>query len=92
MFVSAHPMTKEIKMIDKINPDHYKKAPLESIEYIEHQLGPNFKYYLVGTIYKYLHRWEYKDEPLTDLKKARWYLDKLIQQIEEQEPWREEPL
>ena len=31
-------------MTDKINPDHYKKAPLESIEYIEHQLGPNFKY------------------------------------------------
>ena len=79
-------------MIDKINPDHYKKAPLESIEYIEKQLGPNVKYYLVGTIYKYLHRWEYKDEPLTDHKKARRYLDKLIQQIEEQEPRREEPL
>ena len=87
-------MTKEIKMIDKINPDHYKKAPLESIEYIEHQLGPNFKYYLVGTIYKYLHRWEYKykDEPLTDLKKARWYLDKLIQQVQEKEPWKSKKL
>ena len=85
-------------MNDKINPEHYKQKPLESIEYIEQQLGQHFKYYLLGSIYKYLHRWEYKYEPLTDLQKAQWYLDKLIHQVEEEEEaeeveeWMDEPL
>ena len=74
-------------MIDKINPDHYKKAPLESIEYIEHQLGPNFKYYLVGQVMKYLHRWELKNDPINDLQKAQWYLERLIKVVDSENPF-----
>ena len=29
---------------------------------------------------KYLWRYEYKNKPLEDLKKAKWYLNKLIKQ------------
>jgi len=35
--------------------------------------------YLRGNIAKYLHRWRYKNG-VEDLKKARWYLEALIQQ------------
>ena len=74
-------------MTDKINPEHYKKAPLESIEYIEQQLGKNFKYYLLGSVFKYLHRWEHKKDPMNDLKKAQWYLDRLVQKVELEGPF-----
>jgi len=30
---------------------------------------------------KYLWRFDYKDKPLEDLKKAQWYLDKLIEEV-----------
>jgi hypothetical protein len=33
------------------------------------------------TVFKYLWRWPYKNG-LEDLKKCRWYLDRLIQEIE----------
>jgi hypothetical protein len=32
---------------------------------------------------KYLWRYEYKGKPTEDLKKAQWYLDLLIDRIEE---------
>jgi len=34
--------------------------------------------YYRGNVAKYLHRWRYKNG-LEDLKKARWYLEALIQ-------------
>ena len=33
--------------------------------------------------FKYLWRWPYKSKPLEDLKKARWYLNRLIEELEE---------
>jgi hypothetical protein len=46
--------------------------------------------YLTSTIVKYLWRWAWKENPLQDLKKARFYLDKLIATVEEDEKkdWR----
>ena len=68
---------------DVINhPAHYNKGDIEAIDYIEQQLSEYFKYYLVGNVYKYLHRWEYKDG-LQDLKKAQWYLNRMISDIED---------
>jgi len=68
---------------DVVNhPAHYNKGGVEAIDYIEQQLSEGFKYYLVGNVYKYLHRWEYKDG-LQDLKKAQWYLNKMISDIED---------
>ena len=37
---------------------------------------------LEWNIKKYMHRWRYKTKPVQDLKKARWYLDKLIETLD----------
>lgn len=35
-----------------------------------------------GNVIKYILRWAHKENPLQDLKKARWYLDRLIKLVE----------
>jgi hypothetical protein len=62
---------------DTINPDHYKNA-IETIDAIEASMTPEaFKGYLKGNVIKYVTRYE-KKNGLEDLKKADWYLSKLI--------------
>ena len=72
-------------MNDEIDrPAHYTKNNIECIDYIKQQLGPNFKYHLEACVIRYLHRYKTKGTPVTDLKKAQWYLEKLIaEQIKE---------
>ena len=41
-----------------------------------------FEYYLQGNIMKYLWRYKYKNGS-EDLKKAQWYLDKLIEVVDD---------
>ena len=52
-----------------------------SIDAIEAATGPNFKFYLQGNVMKYLWRFDYKGEPIKDLKKAQWYLERLIKEV-----------
>ena len=64
---------------DPVNaPSHYRVGEVEAIDYIAQQLGSGVKDYLLGNLHKYLHRHRYKGEAVEDLRKARWYLDKLI--------------
>ena len=64
---------------DNINPSHYKNKPKETIERIKDNLTTEeFKGYLKGNILKYLDRYENKNG-VEDLKKANWYLNKLIE-------------
>ena len=65
---------------DNVNkPSHYRVGgEIECIDYIEQQLGgQGIRHYLEGNILKYMHRWRYKNG-VEDLRKARWYLEKLI--------------
>lgn len=65
-------------MKDMINPNHYKVGGIETIHYMEAKLTPEqFEGYLLGNIIKYTSRQHYKNG-IEDLKKAQWYLDKLI--------------
>jgi hypothetical protein len=66
--------------VDVVNsPPHYKTGGIEAIEGIEASMGPEaFAGYLKGNIMKYMWRYERKGKPIEDLKKARWYLDRLI--------------
>lgn len=66
---------------DNVNhPAHYGTGKIECIDYIEDFLTTEeYIGYLRGNIAKYMHRWRYKNK-VEDLKKARWYLDRLIQQ------------
>ena len=63
----------------QINPSHYKQGKIEVIDFILDQKMD----YLTANVQKYLARWRFKDG-LCDLKKARWFLDKLIEQQEEE--------
>ena len=65
-------------MSDKIDsPSHYTQLPVECIDVAEH-----FNYCL-GNALKYIWRADYKGNPLEDLKKARWYIDREIKSREE---------
>lgn len=63
---------------DIINhPDHYTKG-IETIDYIESWEMD----YKQGNVIKYVTRYKYKNG-LEDLKKAQWYLNRLIKEMEE---------
>jgi len=64
---------------DMVNsPAHYNKAGIETIDALQAMLTNGFDYYLQGNIVKYLWRYRYKNG-VEDLKKAQWYLNKLIE-------------
>ena len=72
-------------MSDQINhPKHYTvnwkgEKAIEAYSYIR-----SWKMdYPESNIIKYVTRHPYKGKSLQDLKKARWYLDKLIAEIEQ---------
>jgi len=61
------------------NPSHYGNGQIECIDYLEDFMTTEeFIGYLRGNIGKYLHRCRYKNG-LEDLRKAEWYLKKLIE-------------
>ena len=64
---------------DPVNqPQHYRVGEVEAIDYIAQQLGVGVKDYLLGNLHKYIHRHRFKGQTVSDLRKARWYLDRLI--------------
>ena len=68
--------------VDMVNsPPHYNQTGIECIHAISAATSDGFKYYLQGNIMKYLWRFDYKDKPIEDLQKAKWYLDKLIEEV-----------
>tara|TARA_R110000772_G_scaffold58_4_gene412 strand:- start:4255 stop:4467 length:213 start_codon:yes stop_codon:yes gene_type:complete len=70
-------------MVDKVNnPPHYNQGGIECIEAIKAATGDSFKGYLQGNAIKYLWRYEHKNK-LEDLKKAQWYINRLIGEAEE---------
>ena len=71
---------------DATNPDYYKNKPIEIIDCIASiTYGKDgFGGFLVGQVVKYVARYNEKNG-LEDLKKAKWYLDKLITSLEKEE-------
>jgi len=66
-------------MADNVNqPPHYNQAGIECIDAIQAATGEGFEFYLQGNILKYMWRYRYKNKT-EDLKKAQWYLNKLIE-------------
>ena len=65
---------------DKVNsPAHYKYGKKETIEVIRDCMTDDeYHGYLKGNVLKYVSRYKFKGEPLEDLQKAQWYLNKLI--------------
>ena len=65
---------------DMVNhPPHYNVDDIECIDAIRASTREGYEFYLQGVILKYLWRYRYKGKPVEDLKKAEWYLNKLIE-------------
>ena len=63
-------------------PEHYNKGGIEAIDGIKASMtDTEFRGYLKGNAVKYLWRYNYKNKPVEDLRKCRWYLDRLIQEL-----------
>lgn len=71
---------------DLVNhPSHYTQGGIECIEAIEASMSSEeFKGYLKGNALKYIWRYKHKNNPVEDLKKANWYLKKLIETLSKQ--------
>ena len=62
------------------SPAHYNNGDIECIDAIEAMLTPDeFIGYLRGNSLKYRWRFRYKNEPVQDMLKAKWYEEKLFQ-------------
>ena len=73
----------QVKQDDVNSPPHYKTdSDIECIDAIKAALGDGFSYYLQGNCIKYLWRFRHKGKPKTDLMKTRWYLSRLIDEVE----------
>lgn len=72
--------------MDEVNqPAHYNTGNIECITAIEASMSAiEFQGYCKANCLKYLWRYRYKGKPLEDLKKAEWYLKKLIKSQEEE--------
>jgi len=69
-----------MKMAEDIinHPKYYTSGKFETIDVIEDwKLG-----YHLGNCIKYLSRAKHKGNELEDLKKAKWYLERKIKQLE----------
>ena len=68
---------------DPVNhPPHYKTGEIECIDAIKASMSDEqFIGYLKGNVQKYVWRMSYKGRPVEDLRKARWYLDKMIEEL-----------
>ena len=71
---------------DAVNsPSHYNTSGIECLDAIQAATGDDYQYYLQGNIIKYLWRYRYKGKPVEDLQKARFYLDRLILVLENEQ-------
>lgn len=74
---AVNPTERLVEQVDQ--PTHYQgTGGLEAIDVIE-SFGLGF---CLGNAIKYILRAGKKRDALTDLKKARWYLDRAIKQAE----------
>ena len=62
------------------HPKHYNSGKIEVIDAIE-DWGLGFN---DGNVIKYVARHKHKGKPIEDLEKAKWYLERLIQQLKQE--------
>ena len=79
-------------MTDAVNPQHYQKGGVECIDAIEASMTEEaFKGFLKGNCIKYLYRYENKNGA-EDLKKAQWYLSRLLTVLDDDQTKEKEEL
>ena len=78
------------QMEDMVNsPSHYTKGGIECIDAMKSMVHgavvSAFVSYCWLASFKYLWRWHYKGKPIQDLEKARWYINKMIEKLKEED-------
>lgn len=70
-----------MKAVEMVNsPSHYNIGNIETIDYLESlNIAEDF---CCGNAIKYLSRYKHKNSPLEDVKKAQWYVNRLVQILE----------
>jgi len=64
------------------SPSHYMHGKKETIDVIRDCMeNDEYHGYLKGNVLKYVARYKFKGEPLEDLHKAQWYLDRLVKEV-----------
>jgi hypothetical protein len=73
-------------MEDNINPPHYRNGEIDCITALEAATvnKKGSEAICVANVIKYLWRYENKNG-IEDVKKAKWYLDRLISELEKKE-------
>jgi hypothetical protein len=68
---------------DNVNhPPHYTQTGIECIDAIKAALGADgFHAYCKGQVLKYLWRAEHKGNRIEDLRKAQWYMERLVVEL-----------
>ena len=78
------PVTPEEDLVN--HPNHYTSGGIECIDAIAASMTPiEYAGFLKGQVLKYVWRYRLKGNPAQDLKKTRFYLDRLIQLTEKEE-------
>jgi len=77
------PMWERKSTDDNVNsPLHYRYGKKETIDVIQDCMTDDeYHGYLKGNVLKYVSRYKFKGEPLEDLQKAQWYLNRLIKEV-----------
>lgn len=72
---------------DNVNsPNHYRQGGIECIEAIKASMSQHgFRDYLKGNVMKYMWRYENKGKAVEDIGKAIWYLNRLKDELYEQD-------
>ena len=75
--------TSSTNMTDPVNqPAHYNQGKVECIDAIHTALGDDgFHAYCKGQVIKYLWRADHKGNRIEDLRKAQWYMDRMVMQL-----------
>jgi len=74
----------EVKFDNVNSPAHYKHGKKETIDVIRDCMeSDEYHGYLKGNVLKYVSRYKWKGEPLEDLKKAQWYLNRLVKEVKD---------
>lgn len=76
--ISTNILGKQLPHDPVNSPSHYKFGGIDPIDYMQIKMTPEqFKGFLIGNVLKYVSRYPHKNG-VEDLKKAKWYLDRLI--------------
>ena len=72
---------------DNVNsPAHYRQGGIECIEAIKASMSEEgFRDYLKGNVMKYIWRYKHKGKAIEDIEKALWYLNRLKDELYEQD-------